>query len=477
MYKKHDQLQIDDFIFPYGELDQNNEWITLAGLIPWEAIEKKYASNFVNNGHPAHPCRMALGALIIKQTLDCSDAWTVRHISENPYLQYFIGLKAYQSTCPFGESTMVAFRKRFSEEDLTAINEMIIAEKGKSDDDSHDEPKGTPPSQADGPEEGEGYSHEGTLILDATCAPADIRYPQDLSLLNEARKNLEAIMDSLHEQTTGKIKPRNYRKQALKAYQRISKKRRKGSKEIRKGIRRQLGYLRRDIAIIADYLEEGTNLGPRQQQRLETILELYAQQQAMYDAKSHTIPDRIVSLSQHWVRPIVRGKVTAKTEFGSKLHLSVTDGYSRIERLDFDAYNEADELKNAVESYCKRIGHYPERILADKIYRNRENLRYCKEKQIAITGPRLGRPPKNDQEDKKQAYSDLCERNTIEGRFGTAKQSYGMGRIKARLKETSVTVIYLSVIVLNLRKRLAAFLWRFFGWPIQMPLLTSFIFE
>jgi len=160
-----------------------------------------------------------------------------------------------------------------------------------------------------------------------------------------------------------------------------------------------------------------------------------------------------------------------------KLHLSVTHWYSRIERLDFDEYNEADALNNAVESYRKRTGHYPERILADKIYRNRENLRYCKEKQIVITGPRLGRPPKNDQEDKKQAYSDLCERNTIEGRFGTVKQSYGMGRIKARLKETSVTVIYLSVIVLNLRKRLAVFLWRFFGWPIQVSLLTPFIFE
>jgi len=89
----------------------------------------------------------------------------------------------------------------------------------------------------------------------------------------------------------------------------------------------------------------------------------------------------------------------------------------------------------------------------------------------------LARPPKNYQEDKKQAYSDLCERNTIKGYFGTAKQSYGMGRTKVRLKETSVAAIYLSVIILNLRKRLTAFLWRFFGWPIQVPLLTPLFFE
>lgn len=73
MCKKHDQLQIDDCIFPYEELDKNKERITLAGLIPWEAIENKFASHFVSNGHPVYPCRTALGALVIRQTLDCSD--------------------------------------------------------------------------------------------------------------------------------------------------------------------------------------------------------------------------------------------------------------------------------------------------------------------------------------------------------------------------------------------------------------------
>jgi len=142
---------------------------------------------------------------------------------------------------------------------------MIIDAKVKSDDDSHDDSTGTPLSHADRADKGNGHPHEGTLILDATCAPANIRYPQDLSLLNEARKNLEAIMDSLNEQTTGKIEPRNYRKQALKSYQGISKKRRKGSKEIRKGIRKQLNYIRRDIDIIADYLEERAMLDQKHQ--------------------------------------------------------------------------------------------------------------------------------------------------------------------------------------------------------------------
>ena len=86
---------------------------TTSGLVPRDEAEEAYAKQFVNNGHPAHPARIALGALIIKQRLKCSDEWTVRHVSENPYLQYCLGLKEYTSKCPFGASTTVELRKRF----------------------------------------------------------------------------------------------------------------------------------------------------------------------------------------------------------------------------------------------------------------------------------------------------------------------------------------------------------------------------
>ena len=89
-------------------------WIrTTSGLVPRDEAEEAYAKQFVNNGNPAHPARIALGAFIIKQELQCSDEWTVRHVSENPYLQYCLGLKEYTSKCPFGASTTVELRKRF----------------------------------------------------------------------------------------------------------------------------------------------------------------------------------------------------------------------------------------------------------------------------------------------------------------------------------------------------------------------------
>ena len=86
-------MRIEDFVFPYGELDSENDRVKLAALVPWEVAEEQYAAQFVNNGAPAPPCRVALGSLIIQRWLKCSDQWLVKHIGENPYLQFFIGMK------------------------------------------------------------------------------------------------------------------------------------------------------------------------------------------------------------------------------------------------------------------------------------------------------------------------------------------------------------------------------------------------
>ena len=105
-----------------------------------------------------------------------------------------------------------------------------------------------------------------------------------------------------------------------------------------------------------------------------------------------------------------------------------------------------------VERFREREGHYPSRILADKIYRNRENLSYCKERGIRLSGPALGRPRKDEIWDKAQNYLDECERVEVERRFSLAKRKCGMGLVTAKLQETAAHVIAMSVLVLNLRK-------------------------
>lgn len=107
-------MVIEDFVLPFeGKLDANNRWVKLAELIPWEQIEKEYADLFPSStGTVAKPLRMALGALIIKERCGFTDRETVEQITENPYLQYFIGLEKYQIEPPFDPSLMVHFRKR-----------------------------------------------------------------------------------------------------------------------------------------------------------------------------------------------------------------------------------------------------------------------------------------------------------------------------------------------------------------------------
>ena len=191
-------------------------------------------------------------------------------------------------------------------------------------------------------------------------------------------------------------------------------------------------------------------LSTRQQTRLETIRKVYEQQKIMCDHHMHSVPDRIVSLSQPWLRPIVRGKAKAAVEFGAKLDISVCDGWTRLEYFSFDAYNEAGNLKDMIEHYRARTGRYPQRVLADKIYRNRENLSYCASHGIRLSGPALGRPKKEDVRDKKQNYQ--ADRVEVERQFSLAKRKCGLGMIMTRLKDTTCHCLAMSVLLLNLQK-------------------------
>jgi hypothetical protein len=158
-----------------------------------------------------------------------------------------------------------------------------------------------------------------------------------------------------------------------------------------------------------------------------------------------------------FVRPIVRGKTNAPVEFGAKLAISMVNGYCHMEHLSFDNFNESTTLKGSVENFRQRFGYYPEAVLADKIYRNRENIAYCKEHNIRLSGPPLGRPVKDAEllrQQYHQEHQDSGIRNAVEGKFGEGKRFYGLNRIMAHLQSTSETVIAMQLLVMNLEKRL-----------------------
>jgi hypothetical protein len=355
----HRQLSLAEFDWPFQiALDENNRWVKMSECIPWDELRE-----------------------------------TVAQIQENPYLQYFVGLPGYQMQAPFVPSLFVEIRKRMGQSVFDVFHNTVIeavdnakqkpaARRKKSEEQSNDDNQ--PPVVSDGDPESDAAepAHQGKLILDATVAPQAIRFPTDLGLLNEARELSEQIIDKLYAATELKTKPRTYRRKARKAYLSIVKKKRPGAKLIRRGIKQQLQYLRRNLGQIEHLLAhfpEYTQLPlPRWLlHRYWVIQHVYAQQWEMYRNKTKRCDDRIVSISQPYVRPIVRGKVDKPTEFGAKLSVSLTgEGVARVD---------------------------PESVLADTIYGSRDNRRYLKGRGIRFAGKPLGRPKKVTEENREES--------------------------------------------------------------------------
>ena len=221
MLRKRDreQMTVEDFVgLIGGKLSAENRWVKMANVMPWDLIEEIYAKSFKNDnaeGRPPIPSRMAFGALYIKENENFPQRRTMEHISENVYMQYFIGLTEFHPEPLFDSSMLTYIAARFSKDDMKRINEELYRR-------THP-PKDEPP---------EGGGNKGTMILDATVAPADIRYPTDISLLDECREGTEKIIDKVWNKTDRKGHKTAYnRKKARKGYLKIAKQRTQTAQE------------------------------------------------------------------------------------------------------------------------------------------------------------------------------------------------------------------------------------------------------
>lgn len=452
-YLSQNQMTLEGFETPFSRsLRKDNRWVELAEKLPWDILVGTYLKQMRNSDSGADGInpRVAIGAMIIKHMCNLSDRETVQQIQENMYMQYFIGYKSFSNEAPFDPSLFVNFRKRLGIEQINEINEKILGlnsssgnndESGLSIGPSNDIIKEDPAPDM--------VTHKGKLITDATACPQDIAYPTDLNILNDAREKAEQIIDELYDIEKHIVKPRTYREIARKDYLKTAQKKTKSKKEIRSANKKQLGYLKRDLKHIHNLLDtyERIPLDKKQYKYLLVIQEVYRQQRYMHKNRVHSVEHRIVSIHQPHVRPIVRGKANAYTEFGAKINVSLMNGYAFLDELSWEAFNEGTFLMSAVKDYKKRFGYYPEEVMADKIYCNRSNRAELKILGIRLRAKPLGRPKAVEVEHVRPG-----ERNPIEGKFGQAKTAYGMNRIKARLQQTSESWIATIILVLNLVK-------------------------
>lgn len=449
LYVSPNQLVLEGFESPFEKkLSKNNRWVVLAKLLPWDEVSTIYYKHVQKSstGRPPLNARVVVGALIIKHICNLSDQETVDQISENMYMQYFLGYSSFNPEPPFDSSLFVEFRKRIGLAGINEINGRISQLKSGIESKKEDEQKGNHHHNQTGDDCN--TKNQGKLIVDATACPQDITYPTDLKLLNKAREISEKLIDTYYQKDLHHVKPRTYKEIARKRFLKTAQKKTKTKKDLRRAIRMQLGCVRRNIASINLILDKYQNIPFTAIEYKDWLVinTLYDQQKQMYQTKTHRIDDRIVSIKQPHVRPMVRGKDQAKVEFGAKINVSLVDGISFIDELSWDPFNEGSHLMEYVQNYCTRFGFYPAEVLADKIYCSRDNRAALKELGIILKSKPLGRP---------SAVSNHVspgERNPIEGKFGQAKTGYGLNRIKARLQQTSESWIAGIFLVLNLVK-------------------------
>ncbi|MFM8832143.1 MAG: IS5 family transposase [Cytophagales bacterium] len=464
-YVSPNQLVLVGFETPFEQqLTKNNRWVKLNGLIPWDKIVGQYDVQFKSSeGRPPISGRIVLGALIIKHILNLTDEETIHQIEENMFMQYFLGYSSFTNESIFSPTLFVEIRKRLNQAIVNNISEIVVAHQKEIEENRVKKDKDKPDDNdllneaitVIKPEELaiEADTNEGTLIMDATVAPQNITYPTDLKLLNAAREKSEELIDKLYnKEIHGVIKVRTYRELARKDFLNAIKKKTKSFKEIYKWNGSQIRYLKRNLAhielLLKGYETKGLNhtLKKKDLLYIETLQTVYEQQETMHRTQTRSIENRIVNIHQPHVRPIKRGKAGKQTEFGSKLQVSLVNGFTFLDKLSWDNFNEGGDLQASVEKFKTRCGHYPKQVLADQIYCTRVNRAWLKERHIKLSAKPLGRPTK-------EALSNQVspgERNPIEGKFGQGKVAYGLDNIKAKLKDTSESWIATIILVLNL---------------------------
>ena len=469
------QLTIDEFRSSLEGLSKSNRWVQLGDLLPWAKIEKLYNSK-LNNGKKGagnKPARMIIGATIIKKKLSLSDAETIQMIQENPYMQYFVGLTEFTDKPIFDPSLFVTIRKRLGEEDFNEMSVALLekqikmqedAERRKKESESEDDDKPQTPGQSDSTHDfGEEFTdsqdriHKGVLKIDATCSNAEVRYPVDVDIIHDGCKTINRYIATLCMALSLPL-PECHYKSARFEYLNLIKKKTKKTSEIKSTKRMLLYYLKHDIQSFVNLVSPNTErldtFMRNERNTVGAIIKMYYQQMEMLQQGTHQCADRIISIFQPHIRPIVRGKAKAKVEFGAKIGASIVNGYTFVDHLSWDAYNEESDVELQIKLYKERFGYLPATVLCDKIYMNRANRQLFKEYEIASYCKPLGRPkkePKTPEELSKMAQA-VGDRNEIEASFGTGKRVYRADNIRAKLPETAASWIGSCYFVKNVMK-------------------------
>ena len=295
-----------------------------------------------------------------------------------------------------------------------------------------------------------------TMYTDATCYESEMRYPTDPKLLWEGIEKSYETMCELSKRL-GIHRPRTKYLDVQKANLVYRKQRKRSKSQTRKMARRLLDLLGKILKEIRrmerETDEAGKLLTVREKGNLDIITKMYRQQKKHFQSKDcrESIPDRIVSISKPYVRPIVRGKEVKNVEFGAKVNNILVDGISFIEKLSFNAFSEGTRLVHCLKMHKRLFGVEAKKIGGDTGYAGTENRDYCKANGIQTSFVKRGRPFSEDKKEKDKVRQELARvrATAMEGSFGTQKEHYDLKRVKARTKLTEILYIFFGIHTAN----------------------------
>ena len=414
MYKRPDRqtLHLFEELFPYGgKLDSENRWLKIAKLIPWVELEEKYAVSFSDRGRPGTDARLAVGLFLLKHMSGKSDEEVVMELLENPYWQSFCGLETFATASTIEASTLSRLRKRLG---LAYVREMeeatyrVLIEKK--------------------------ILRAKGMLADGTVIPENIKYPNDVGLLNDVREWVVKHIKGIGQDIGRKY--RTYCRKARQVHLSFAKSKRKTKRQIKRAKRQMLQFVRRNLRQLEEALQEAYRKGSRGVlligEKLGTAKKIFEQQWEMYKQGSHRVKDRIVSFHRPWVRPIKRGKNGKDVEFGAKAAMSHVDGFLFLDRIHHNNFSESqtEVVREQIENYEARFGKKPSSFTGDKAYGSRENRQWIEtEKQIRSSFIQLGKRKPSQDKMTRWFKRKQKERNRIEGHFGHGKEHYRLDRV------------------------------------------------
>ena len=439
MYKAQDRqtMHLFEELFPFGgKLDVGNRWLKIAGLIPWEILEKKYAACFSDRGRPGTDARLAVGLFLLKHMSGKSDEQVVLELLENPYWQCFCGLETFATADTIESSTLSRLRKRLGPEYVREMEEatyQVLIEKKIL--------------KAKG------------MLADGTVFPENIKYPNDVGLLNDVRQWLVGKLKGIGKDVGKQY--RTYCRKARQVYLNFAKSKRKTKRQIKRAQRQMLQFVRRNLGQLEEALWEAGRVGSRQTlligARLGTAKMIFEQQWEMYKKGTRRVDDRIVSFHRPWVRPIKRGKNGKDVEFGPKAALSHVDGFLFLDKIHHDNFSESQTtvVREQLDHYEKRFGKKPASFTGDQAYGSRDNRELLEGEKIRSSFVQLGK--KQPSRDKRTRWFKLKqrERNRIEGHLGHGKEHYRLNRTWYHGQEGSEIWTRGGILAMNLMTAMA----------------------